>query len=145
MIAVDTNVLARFYVDDPTDPDAGRQRRAARRLLEESEAVFVPITVVLELEWVTRALYDFGPDDFGRVVEHLVGLPNVTVEDWTSVLDAAALHRAGLDYADALHLVRSTRCERFFTFDDRGFARRANRLGALPPVEVPRPVRQRRS
>ena len=140
MIAVDTNVLARFYVDDETDPEAEVQRPAARAVLERADAVFIPVTVVLELEWVTRALYDFGPDEFAGVVEHLVGLPNVTVEDWTAVLDALKLHRDGLDFADALHLVRSSRCDRFLTFDDRRFARRAARLGTTPPVEVPDPV-----
>jgi predicted nucleic-acid-binding protein len=137
MITVDTNILARFYVDDPTDPDARRKRPAARHVMESGAGVFVPITVVLELEWVTRALYDFGTDAFSRVIEHLVGLPNVTVEDWPSVLDAIALHRQGLDFADALHLARSTRCDQLVTFDDRRFARRAARIGTTPPVSVP--------
>lgn len=138
MIAVGTNILARFYVDDPGDPEAKRQRPIARDLLESSDGVYVPLTVILELEWVTRAFYGFGAEDFGRVLEHLVGLPNVTVEDWPAVLDAVALHREGLDFADALHLTRSARCERFFTFDDRRFARRAARMGIHPPVSVPR-------
>lgn len=137
MIAVDTNVLARFYVDDPGDPEAARQRPAARALLESPEGIFVPVTVVLELEWVTRAFYGFQAADFERIVEHLTGLPNVNVEDWPQVRAAASLHAQGLDFADALHLARSERCSRFFTFDDRGFARRAKRAGATPPVAVP--------
>ncbi len=32
MIAVDTNILARFYCDDPEDVEAKRQRPIARRL-----------------------------------------------------------------------------------------------------------------
>lgn len=139
MIAVDTNVLARFYVDDPKDPESASQRPLARDTLGSSEGLFVPITVVLELEWVTRALYDFAPADFAAVLEHLVGLPNVVVEDWQAVVDAAALHREGLDFADAVHLVRSGACDRFVTFDDRRFARRAARMGTRPPVSVPEP------
>ena len=50
MIAVDTSILARFYVDDASDPDAARQRPIARRLLTQSAQVFVPLTVVLEFE-----------------------------------------------------------------------------------------------
>ena len=50
MIALDTNILARFYVDDPADPEAAKQRRIAHRLLTESPHVFVPLTVILELE-----------------------------------------------------------------------------------------------
>ena len=50
MIALDTNVLARFYCEDPEDPEAGRQRPIARRIVLESKALLVPLTVVLELE-----------------------------------------------------------------------------------------------
>jgi len=33
MIAIDTNVLARFYCDDPDDPEAIRQRPIAKRII----------------------------------------------------------------------------------------------------------------
>ena len=36
MIALDTNVLARFYCDDPEDPESVRQRPIARRIVLES-------------------------------------------------------------------------------------------------------------
>lgn len=137
MIAVDTNVLARYYVDDPSDPESKRQRPVAARVMSESAAIFVPVTVVLELVWLLRAFYEFAVEDCAVVVEHLAGLPNVTVEDWPAVLEAVRLHRAGLDFADALHLARSGRCEDFFTFDDRKFARRASKLVKSPRVSVP--------
>ena len=136
MKSLDTNVLARFYVDDPTDPEAAEQRPRARALLEAGEPLFVPVTVVLELEWVMRAFYGFHPEDFSRVIEHLAGLPHVRVEDWPAILDAVELHLKGLDMADALHLVRSDGCDQLVTFDDRRFARRARRLGTVPRVEV---------
>jgi len=41
------------------------------------------------------------------------------------------------DFADALHLSRAGRCERFYTFDDRKFARRAAKLDVVPQVQVP--------
>ncbi|MCU0869865.1 MAG: hypothetical protein MUF30_09735, partial [Burkholderiales bacterium] len=64
MIAVDTNVLARFYCDDPADAEARRQRPIARRLLVESGPVFVPVTVALELEWVMRGFYGLPAECF---------------------------------------------------------------------------------
>jgi len=137
MIAIDTNILARFYVDDPGDPEAAKQRPIARRILSDSPAVFVPLTVVLELEWVLRAFYRFGSEDFVRVVGHLMGLPNVTVESWTRVADALELHGKGLDFADALHLCAAVDCDAFVTFDDRRFARRAGSMGVTPRVKVP--------
>jgi predicted nucleic-acid-binding protein len=113
MIALDTNLLARFYVEDPNDPEAAKQRPIARRILTDSPHLFVPLTVVLELEWVLRAFYGFGAAEFIRVVEHLLGLPNVRVEDWPRVVDALAWHGQGLDFADALHLRASPHCEVF--------------------------------
>jgi len=137
MIALDTNILARFYVDDPADSESARQRRIAHRLLTESPHVFVPLTVILELEWVLRAFYGFEAEDFVRVVNHLLGLPNVSVEEWPRIADALAWHTEGLDFADALHLLASSRCTEFLSFDDRRFARRAKRLGVKPVVVVP--------
>lgn len=138
MIAVDTNVLARFYCDDPDDPEAARQRPLARRAMLESAAVFVPLTVVLEFEWVMRGFYETDAESFCQVMEHLLGMPHVTVERWEAVKDALDLHRRGLDFADALHWAGSRACERFVTFDDRRFARRARRLGLAPEVALPR-------
>ena len=126
MIAVDTNVLARFYCDDPCDPEARKQRPAARRVMTGSSALFVPLTVLLELEWVMRGFYELVPDQVCSVIEHLLGMPHVTVERWEQVKDAADLHRAGVDFADALHWVASRGCDSFATLDKaqaRGGAR----------------------
>lgn len=136
MIALDTHVLARFYVDDPSDPESVKQRPIAHRLLTKSARVYVPLTVVLELEWVLRAFYGFAAEDFVRVVKHLLGLPNVSVQEWPQVSDALNLHTDGLDFADALHLLASKHCTEFLTFDDKRFARRAGRMGLQPRVVV---------
>jgi predicted nucleic-acid-binding protein len=137
MIALDTNLIARFYVDDPSDPEAVRQRPAARRVFEESGALFVPLTVVLELEWVLRAFYGFTAAQFVQVVHHLAGLPHVTLESAPVVLAAVQHHADGLDFADALHLVASAGCEAMMSFDDRKFARRVAKLKLQPSVRVP--------
>jgi predicted nucleic-acid-binding protein len=138
MIAVDTNVLARFYCDDSEDPEARRQRPVARRIVLESAALWVPLTVVLELEWVMRGFYGLAPAAFADAVDHLLGMAHVTVERWEAVKDAADLHRRGLDFADALHWACSRSAERFVTFDDRSLARRARRLGLAPEVVLAR-------
>lgn len=138
MIAVDTNVLARFYCEDVDDPEARRQRPLARRLIVESPSVFVPLTVVVEFEWVMRGFYEAEPDSFCATMDHLLGMPHVTVESWQSVKDALDLHRRGLDFADALHWVSSAACERFVTFDDRKLVRRAKRLRLKPEIALAR-------
>jgi len=129
--AVDTNILARYYLrDDPT------QARIATAVLAAGD-VFVPKTVILELEWVLRFVADQNPDQVIDCLAHLIALPGITVEDRDEV-EAALRHcRNGIDFADALHLVASATCSEMLTFDDRGYARRAARLGLKPAVRVP--------
>ena len=136
MISVDTNILARFYCDDPEDTEAKRQRPAARRVMVESASLFVPLTVVLEFEWVMRGFYEASTEEFCRAMAHLLGLPHVTVERWEAVNDALALHGQGLDFADALHWASSGTCAALVTFDDKGFVRRAKRVCLTPEVKL---------
>ncbi len=113
MIALDTNVLARYLLgDEPA------QTRAARRLLEDSKAEYwIPITVVLELAWVLRKA------EASRVVvieklRALLSLRNMRPQNADQVFQALRWAADGLDLADALHLVMSSKTERFATFDE---------------------------
>lgn len=131
MRAVDTNILARFYLRD----DAAQWRIAASVL--STGDVFVPKTVILELEWVLRYVADQPEDKVIECLAHLIALPGITVEDRDEI-DAALSHcRKGIDFADALHLAASGACNELLTFDDRGYARRARTLRLKPPVRVP--------
>jgi predicted nucleic-acid-binding protein len=136
-IALDTNILARFYVDDPGDPEAAKQRPIARRVMTGSPSLFVPLTVILELEWVLRAFYGFDASRIIRVFEHLLGLAHINTEEAERVAIALPLAARGVDFADALHLVGSAHCSALYTFDDRRFARRARRLAGVTRVMVP--------
>jgi predicted nucleic-acid-binding protein len=137
MIALDTNILARFYVDDPGDVEAAKQRPIAHRILTQSPSLFVPLTVVFELEWVLRAFYGFDASQIVQVFEHLLGLGHVNTEEAERIAAALPLTEHGMDFADALHLSGSSHCEALYTFDDRRFARRARRLIDVPQVMVP--------
>jgi predicted nucleic-acid-binding protein len=137
MIGLDTNVLARYYVEDNADTEAERQREAARRLIESGRPLMVCKTVLLELEWVLRGYYGFAQDDIVSVLRHLLSLPHVTVEDRTAVERALSYREAGIDFADALHHASYQGCASMASFDDRKFARRAKKLGLAPRVTVP--------
>jgi predicted nucleic acid-binding protein len=50
-------------------------------------------------------------------------------------LTAIAAFEGGLDFADALHVARSSRTSGFATFDRR-LAKRAKGLALAPPVEL---------
>ena len=133
MKALDTNVLARFFVDDPDDAQATKQRSAAVAAL--SDRAFVSVTVILEFEWVMRGFYELSRKDVGRVLRALMSIEHVTVEDRDAVLIALDALDKGLDFADALHIARSGRATAFATFDQR-LAKRALSLALAPPVEL---------
>lgn len=134
MIGLDTNVLARYYIDDAGDAEAARQRLAARRLIESGRPLRVSKSVLLELEWVMRGHYRFGAGHVAAVLRHLLGQGHVSVEDRESVVQAVGNLEAGIDFADALHHASYRACASVATFDDRRFVRRARKLGLAPPV-----------
>lgn len=131
MRAVDTNILARFYLRD----DAAQGRIAAAVLAAGD--VFVPKTVILELEWVLRYVAEQPEGKVLECLEHLIALPGITVEDREEIESALSHCRNGIDFADALHLAASRACNELLTFDDRGYARRAKKLRLKPAVRVP--------
>ena len=133
MRALDTNVLARFFIDDADDAQAAKQRPSAVAAL--SERAFVAVTVLLELEWVMRGFYGLPPTDISRVLRSLSSIEHITLEDRSAVLMALDAFDKGLDFADALHMARSSRASGFATFDKR-LAKRAKGLALSPPVEL---------
>jgi predicted nucleic-acid-binding protein len=133
MKAVDTNVLARFFIDDPEDNEAALQKPAAIQAM--SQAVFVSISVILEFEWVMRGFYALPRADIVRVFKALCGLQHVTIEDRAIILAVIEAFHQGLDFADALHLARAQHCKAFVSFDKR-LQKRAKIAGLQPVVEI---------
>lgn len=131
MRAVDTNVLARYYLADDQ-----AQAAAAKGVLEAG-AVFVPKTVMLELAWVLTSVAGQPAPKALECLRHLAALPGVIVEDAEGVQAALELCTRGLEFADALHLCASSACTEMLTFDDR-FVRRASR--AKSKILVTRPA-----
>jgi len=131
LIALDTNILARYLLDD--EP---AQARAARRLLADAKAEYwIPVTVVLELAWVLRK----GDAPRSVVMERLrdlLSLRNVRVQNADLVFQALRWSAQGMDLADALHLVLSGKAERFATLDE-ALVKQARKLGVQPPVSAP--------
>lgn len=136
MKSLDTNVLARFFVDDEDDAQAKAQRPLAVAAM--SERCWISVTVILELEWVLRGFYELSPADVCRVMIALAGIEHVQIEDRDAVLNAVDSTRRGMDFADALHLARSGRAASFVSFDRR-LAKRASAQNLLPPVELLKP------
>lgn len=122
MNAVDTNVVVRYLThDNPAQTD-----RATA--IVDGGRVFLPVTVVVETEWVLRRLYGFGTADFTRAFRSFLALPTVSVAEADAVSAALDLCDGGMDFADALHLMLSQDCEGFVSFD-RALVRGAKAAG----------------
>ena len=125
MRAVDTDVVVRYLTGD--DP---KQAAEARALIGH-RPIFVPRTVLLEVAWVLRSVYDLPVGRIISALRALAGLPGLMVEDASLVAKAMDWTEAGMDFADALHLAAGAGAEAFVTCDRR-FSRRASRLAAIP-------------
>jgi predicted nucleic-acid-binding protein len=119
MPALDTNVLVRYVVED----DAA-QLAAAKRLISrcvgEGLALFVPVTVVLELEWVLRSKFAFPKDDVLLTLSSLFSAAELSFESERALEVALQLFRKGsADFADCLHIALATQAgeQPLWTFD----------------------------
>ena len=125
MLAIDTNIAIRFLTLD--------HEELAKRALEilSNNEVFVPVTVILEAEWVLRDAYEMSRTEVVGALRRLCGLERVTVGAADAVGLALDYAERGVDLADALHLVQARECEAFVTFDRR-LVRKANGLSDMP-------------
>lgn len=134
MIALDTNILARAIVHE-AEPDEATQRQqaAAQALFTSGQALFLPITVVQELEWVLRGVYQLPRDQVLEVLEDLLVIEDLVIDRAAAMVDAIEDFRQGMDFSDALHLAQSKHCDSLASFD-RKFCQLGKKLGAKPPV-----------
>ncbi|MDZ7754733.1 MAG: type II toxin-antitoxin system VapC family toxin [Gammaproteobacteria bacterium] len=135
---MDTNILARYYIQDRADTEASKQHQAARGLIEAGDPLMVCKTVLLEFEWVMRGYYGFEREEILPVFRHLLSLAHIRIEDRSEVEQAVDNYAIGFDLADALHHASYGSCAKMASFDDRKFAKRAQRNGLTPPVFIPR-------
>ena len=133
-VALDTNVLVRLLMGDDL-----AQCRLIAEFLESREAaehpVFVPLTVVLEIEWVLRSRYGLDRDDIHAGFQFLLSTP-VLILEHEHVIEAAmqlAQEHPRADFAHCLHLAQSYEIGATLLTFDRAASRlpRARLLGGV--------------
>lgn len=119
MIALDTNVLVRYIVQD----DAGQAKKAVRLIESQctsDEPGLVDVVVLCELVWVLEAAYGYERSVVAGVLRQLLGTAELTVpspdQAWAAV---RAYERGRADFADYLLAIRNrdAGCTATFTFD----------------------------
>jgi predicted nucleic-acid-binding protein len=116
---LDTNVLVRLLVDDDSKQTA-QAEALAKDVAEGGELVFVPLTVMLELEWVLRSRYAFPKDTVVAALVAMLETRELEFQDEGSVERALHFYRSqAADFAECLHLGTAVSHERlpFVTFD----------------------------
>jgi predicted nucleic-acid-binding protein len=121
VIALDTNVLLRYLVQD--DPAQGTiATHILENVLTSDDPGFVPIVAVLEIDWVLRVQYEFPSAIVAATLRRLMASPNLVFEQAVAV--GHALEFEFGDLADnILHeTAQANGCSKTLTFD-RKFAR----------------------
>ena len=103
MPGLDTNVLVRWLVEDDD-----RQTLRAQKLFEAARSsqasLFVPVTVMLELEWVLRSRYQFDKATVLGAINALLETQELEFQDEAALERAMHLYRSGLaEFADCVH------------------------------------------
>ena len=129
MDAVDTNIVVRLLTQDDE-----LQYQKSLGIFQQKD-VFIPDTVILEIEWVLRFAYKFKPTEISSALRKLFGLPNVYLVNTNLVERVLQWYENGLDFADAFHLAQSQHHAHFYTFDEK-FIKKAN---GLTSCEVEKP------
>lgn len=113
MIALDTNVLVRLFMND--DPE---QTAASLRVLNGVERVLLLDTVLLETVWVLQSIYAASREDAFEALQRLLAIATPQTRVASQALE---WFRDGMDFADALHLATATaaRCETLVSFDSK--------------------------
>lgn len=119
MAALDTNVLVRYLVRGDAAQLASA-RRLVRRCIDAGQALFVPVSVSLELEWVLRSTFGFAKEDVIRTLSQLLSSAELGFESEGALELALLLYRKGpADYSDCVHVALAAQAgERpLWTFD----------------------------
>lgn len=125
MKAVDTNILARFLLED--DP---AQSPIARNFV--SGGAFISNSVLLEVVWLLESRYGLNTRNIATALQATLASPGVHVANPDLISWALGRYAAGADFADMVHLIESGQQDAFVTFD-RKLAKQA---GKLSPIRV---------
>lgn len=132
MIALDTNVLLRFFLRD--DEEQGEAAEKLMLQLTLDEPGFVSREVLVELVWALEYTFRFGRERIASILDQLVHVAAVEIEGASDVVEATGGYRGGgADFADRMIAAAARRAGAvpLYTFD-----RKAARLPGVTLVEA---------
>ena len=120
MIALDTNVLVRFLVDD--EPGQARTAREFLEQLSREQPGFVCREVIVELVWVLERTYGFSRERIEGVLDALIATDELQIEASDDVARAALQYgRGGAGFSDLMIAAAAQRAgaQSLYTFDQK--------------------------
>lgn len=127
LIAVDTNVVVRLVVGDHPV-----QFAAASALLKEHQ-LLIPMTVLLETEWVLRSRYRYSKNQVAEAMKALMVLDHVVLPQPHLIRWAIDRHAEGADFADMIHIAAAGDVDAFASFE-KDIPKRAGPDCPLPVI-----------
>ena len=104
MASLDTNVLVRYLVQDD-DRQFALAEKLIQAALRAGQKLYIPITVMLELEWVLRSNFGFGKDQIISAMSSLLASAELSFESEAAAEVALALYqRNKAAFADCVHV-----------------------------------------
>ena len=118
MIGLDTNVLARYIMQDDV-----KQAKLANKLIEslsEASPGYISLVSIVELSWVLASAFELTRTQVVEAFQHLMAVEAFKIERVVVVAGAVRAFREGkADFSDYL-IERSSAhagCDRTMTFD----------------------------
>jgi predicted nucleic-acid-binding protein len=99
--------------------------RLISRCVAEGSTLFVPVTVVPELEWALRSIFAFGKDEVQMTLPSLFSAAELTFESEQALeIELQWFRQGSADFADRFHVALATQAgeQPLWTFD-QGAAR----------------------
>lgn len=131
MIAVDTNVLLRLFVNDDAT-QAAKARALFDAQVDEDGSLWIADLVLAEVAWALARSYERPRSDIVAVMRALAANATVQLESAASIAEATDLYERGpADFVDCLFAVKAMAlgCESLCSFD--------RKMKALPGVRLP--------
>lgn len=119
MIALDTNVLVRYLVEDDAKQSAAAASFIARNVAQGDD-LFVSDIVVCETVWVLSVSYHVGRKEIAVILRNLLRARHLVFRAVDQLIRALDAYEAGKgDFADYLirEHARAADCEQVATFD----------------------------
>lgn len=119
MIGLDTNVLARFLLDDDSKQSA-RARKAFQDAIASGQRLMICSAMFLELEWVLRSRPDLNKPAVVAMLRQLLELHDLVIDDEVAAEEALHTYEAAnVDFAECLFYAIYQRrgCSAMMTFD----------------------------